>query len=44
MKEDVEDITKLSLSPLKRTSTQKKLKKERSRIETMDINIKTVEG
>ena len=34
----------MDLSPLKRTSTQKKLKKARSRMENEDIKDKTVTG
>ena len=44
MKPEATDVTKLELSPMKRTSTMKKLKKARSRMENLNINEKTVAG
>ena len=44
MKEVPGEITQVDLSPLKRTSTQKKLKKARSKMEHADIADKTVGG
>ena len=38
------EIAQMDLSPLKRTSTQKKLKKARSKMEHADIADKTVGG
>ena len=44
MHPDTTDVTKLELSPMKRTSTMKKLKKARTRMENENINVKTVAG